>query len=549
MVSKLVKTLQCLIKSVPKSLLLWEQLGRRDPQRAVAEANYQAIRPGLSHSELINRSRALPWMVYWLMLYGHSPPLDKPRIDPFSALPGTDEAWSVATQHKGVKNLLSQVQFGLRGYECKDKLIRLPYCGHPELALLDGCLRLRKGLGSADSPPNPHLRPLVTYTESSKAPTSWFRAPHHIQNAARQAISYVKRHIPPYLDLAISTPIGVTLGELAEYWHELSAISLYDFWVMQGIRSPSRVVHGRRKFVAHMAEATGISQEAADVITKRLTMSHSYVSTSNSAAFHNPQLTPLVQVEGGLFPLTALLAPSIPPQDIMKMLQVAYSGKSFRELGRKLGKAGENQVAALLKKKLHADVLIKTNVLTYKGRRQWPDLDVVVYVPGDMLVMIQVKWHIMINNQHEALTQQEHARKDRLDLEDLREEIKAGRVQVQWPSDWGDVDADRCERRWFVLLHDTMPVHNLGDSDIQIRSYLLIEQLLSGHTHSVRDLVNLLDRPPMPAVGQPNWQTVNYGEWTIEAEEPNIHRNQPEPFDDLPGIALNRNIGLPPPSG
>ena len=44
MVSKLVKTLQCLIKSVPKSLLLWEQLGRRDPQRAVAEANYQALR-------------------------------------------------------------------------------------------------------------------------------------------------------------------------------------------------------------------------------------------------------------------------------------------------------------------------------------------------------------------------------------------------------------------------------------------------------------------------------------------------------------------------
>ena len=57
----------------------------------------------------------LAWMVYWLMRYGHSPQVNSRREDSLSALPGIDEAWSLAKQHKKVKGLLSELQIGVRG--------------------------------------------------------------------------------------------------------------------------------------------------------------------------------------------------------------------------------------------------------------------------------------------------------------------------------------------------------------------------------------------------------------------------------------------------
>lgn len=243
----------------------------------------------------------------------------------------------------------------------------------------------------------------------------------------------------------------MNLGDLDKYWNEISAISLYDYWIMQATASPGRVVYSRKKFVADMAKSADISRQSADEITNRLTMNKDYASAPDSDAVHNPQLTPIVEFEGGLFLIAPLLIPSIPSQQNMKMLQVAYSGPRFHKLGHDLGKAGEEQVAALLKEKLRGDIRIATNVIPYVGRRQCPDLDVVVYAPGEVLVVIQVRWHIMISNQHEALCQQKNARRDRQDLETLRDKINAGTVQVRWPSEGGKVDANRCERRWFVL--------------------------------------------------------------------------------------------------
>ncbi len=39
MVSGFVKDLECLIERIPKELPVWRQLGRGDPQCAIAEAN------------------------------------------------------------------------------------------------------------------------------------------------------------------------------------------------------------------------------------------------------------------------------------------------------------------------------------------------------------------------------------------------------------------------------------------------------------------------------------------------------------------------------
>ena len=343
----------------------------------------------------------------------------------------------------------------------------------------------------------------------------------------------------------------MTLGELTYYWNELSAISLYDYFVMRTTRSPSRLVYNRRNFMAHMARQTGISQQAADEITEKMTMNRHCTSTPDPVAVHNPQLAPLVRVEGGLFLAFTLIVLSMAHLRTTKLLQVAYSGNPTGRLRQQLGDEGEKRVCDLLKEKLRSDVLIANKVLVHKGNTRAitvTDLDVVVYVPGELLVVIQVKWHIMVNSQYEALYQQNRARKGRRDLETLREQMDAGDVQVQWPPEWGDVDADRCKRRWFVLTHDTMPVHNLGASDIKMRSLVLIQQLLPRSDHSVQDLVEVLDCPPTPIVGESVWETIRYGDWTFRVEHSTFHPNQPAPFTDIPAIIRKRNTGRSPPA-
>ncbi len=178
---------------------------------------------------------------------------------------------------------------------------------------------------------------------------------------------------------------------------------------MQRTGLPSRVVYPHRKFVAHMAREAGISQLEADEITAKLTINRHGNSTQDRVAEHNPQLRPFVQVEGGLFLATTLTVPSMGQHRTTKMLQVAYSGSPSGKLRQQLGDEGEKRVIDLLKEKLRSDVLIARNVMVRRGNtRVQPatDLDVVVYAPGELLVVIQVKWHIMVNSQYEALYQQ-----------------------------------------------------------------------------------------------------------------------------------------------
>ena len=109
-----------------------------------------------------------------------------------------------------------------------------------------------------------------------------------IRTVARQASRQISRQGPSYVDPGLQTPIGVTLGELINYWNELSAISLYDHTVMQRTKSPSRVVYPRDKFVSHMAKEAeaGISQQEADEITAKLTINRRGNSTHDRVAQH-----------------------------------------------------------------------------------------------------------------------------------------------------------------------------------------------------------------------------------------------------------------------
>ena len=531
-----MKDVECLIEEVPKSLPVWTQLGKADPQAAIAEANYEPVRLSLESSvePVAEEREALGWMVNWLALHGHNPRTCITRVGVLNELPAMKEAWSVAKQHKKVKDLLSEVRCGVRGVEYRVDAIHLPYRGQPDLRLLQDRLSWMHARSFLDNH-LPDLDPIHEYASGDRVPAPWFKAPLAIRTLARKVSRYISGQVPSYVNPKLATPLGVTLGELINYWNELTAISLYGFFVMLNTRSPTRVVYKRRRFLCDMAREAEISDQAADQVTKALTINSQYTSAPDLVAVHNPQLKPLVQLDSGLFLVTSLVAPSMAPLRITKLLQVAYSGKPTGQLRQRLGKEGEKQVCDLLKKKLRNDVLIANQVLVHKGNtRSKPatDLDVVVYAPGELLIIIQVKWHTLVNSQYEALYQQERARKARQDLERLREQIDAGTVRVQWPVEWGNVDGDDCEQKWFVLTHDTMPLHNLGTSDIKMRSLILIQHLLSRSDHSARDLVNVLVCPPTPTVGESSWETIMYGARKFRVEHPRLHSRQPAPFKD-----------------
>ena len=233
--------------------------------------------------------------------------------------------------------------------------------------------------------------------------------------------------------------------------------------------------------------------------------------------------------------MSSLIVSSMPSHHNMKLLQVVHRRGFKAKMANPLGITGENVVADHLEQVLRGDPHVATRIKAVGGYgpKDPPDLDVVVYSPGKLLLVMEVKWHIAVSNTFEAVRKEDEARRGRCRLDKLRHKIACGKTTVKWPELWDEDDANSCEWRWFVLTHDTIPVHNLGDSDIKIRSYLLLKHLLKPGS-STRDLVDLLEAPPVPAVGEPLWETVQYGDVTMEWQNSEIpHSGQPESFKNL----------------
>lgn len=526
------------LKNVPESLPLWEALRPWGARRAIAQMNYEAtVAEGDEQSALVS---ALPWMVYWAMKYvsDSNGGIMFPTAN--DTWPDMDDAWTVAKKHNQVRSLLQGVISGLLEYEYVNGQVRLPYNGHPELDLLDKSLRYME----VTAFPRPIMLELGQWLVETEGRKSWFNTPRQVQQQVRGAALSLAGNAPAYLPLETATPInGVNLRALGKYWTELMAISLYDFYAMQRARRPTQMVYVRKKFVRHMSRVAEISQEAAGKITASLTITKSDASDPQWHSANIPGLTPLVEVNGGLFLVSSVIVVSMPSWHNMKLLQVVHR-ESFGEMGDLLGKVGEYTIADHLGKVLKDAPYVKARIgldMGTKGQGD-PDLDVVVYSPGQLLVVIEVKWHIPVGSTFEALQKEGDARRGRLKLAGWREKISREEVSVKWPGSWPDperIDEDPCERRWFVVTHDTTPAHNLGDSDIKMRSYLLLKHLLKPGS-SVCQLISLLDNPPVPNVGESCWETVQYGDVTMKWEDPEPHSDQPEPFKNLQPENLRR---------
>lgn len=316
---------------------------------------------------------------------------------------------------------------------------------------------------------------------------------------------------PHYLPPSTPTPIGDSLGTVAEYWSEMLALGIYNRLLHTTLAVPvvALTPYSRDVFIRHMTRATGIPMETTDEITTLLTQDRDKV--------YDPALTPLLMLEDKrIFPMSTLITSGSPHRNILKVLQAER--KRFSRIGGLLGAQGEHTVAQLLQQRLGTQCHIAIQIPVKRGKQDATDLDIVVFSPREnLLVIIEVKWHLAYDGIYEAIMHEEEARKKRVKMERRREEIRSGDATPEWPSHWNLPNS--IKQRWFVLTNDAFPTHNLGSSDIKIRPYTLLEHLLPAGS-SAEQLTALLDDPPTPPVQKWLRQPYRFGPLTVCVETP-----------------------------
>ena len=240
---------------------------------------------------------------------------------------------------------------------------------------------------------------------------------------------------------------------------------------------------------------------------------------------YDPSLTPLVQLDdGSIFPISSLIVPASPHRNILKILQADQD--RYGPLGNLLGSEGEQTVARLLKERLGTHCRVATNIPVKLGKQDSTDLDVVVYSPQEnLLVVIEVKWHIQTDGTYEARAHEKEARKRQSRLVKRRAAIRSGTETAQWPPDWNI--PNNAERRWFVVTNDVLPTHNLGTSDIKIRPFTLLKHMFPPGS-SAEQLIALLDNPPTPPVLKRQNTRHKFGALTIYVEYAPTYGFDPE---------------------
>ena len=309
------------------------------------------------------------------------------------------------------------------------------------------------------------------------------------------------------------------------FWRELESLAMYNSTAMNmGAQERATVCpeFERQNFVERMAEAAGIPVSASAEATTLLTL--------DTARIRDAALTPLVRLDnGGLFVMTSSVVAANPERNILKVLQANRRG--YGSMGDGLGREGEQSVSRLLLERMAPGILCGTNLkVTKKKGYDTTDLDVVVYSPQENLVVVlQVKWHIAIDGTHESRKTIETALEKRSQLEHHRQEVYSRSSRVIWPEAWPH-RTDATEWHWFVLTNDWLPFHPVGDSDIAIRSYQMLKHLLPKRAPA-RTLIDLLTDPPIPSGCVSQWGRYHFGSLKVDVETIDLPWQQPPPFN------------------
>ena len=517
------------LERYPPTLRCWQRPGLGGVPTALAGLNYRATLSEVGTPlQVSDTQNGLAVAADWTRRYMSRSPGHK--VGGFDA----EVLWRTAVAYWWLRNHLTEVESGRRGFETKRRRLRLPHNGDLQLRGLSMWLALAESLSSFTTPTTADSsdRKIITdglfvverWQQETSGQVPWFYAQEQVRYPVRDMAAVFMSEAASYLPADTVTVGGYSIAMFYAYWRELLSLAIYNHSAMT-LGYPQRATFApefrRDVFVEQIATSAGIPLNAADAITALLTL--------GPAPVRDVALAPIVSLDNGaLFVMTALVETSNPERNMLKVLQ--SDPRRYGTMGNLLGDEGEQTVLRLLRERLSPGTLCAATVEATRRKGQTAsDLDVVAYSPEEnLLVVLEVKWHIGVDGTYEEIAIEQAALDKRNRLKSLRYAVEAGAVTVSWPDTWPPVPDDT-EWRWFVLTHDVLPTQDNNNSDIRIRSYQMLKHLLSTQA-TLRQLVNLLDAPPTPDCA-PNWERHRFGRLVVDVEGVGLFKQQPPPFN------------------
>ena len=517
------------LESYPPTLRCWQRPGLGGVPAALAVLDYHAARAEAGTPlQVSDTQNGLAVATDWTRRHMHRSPGKK-----VGGL-GTGVLWRTAIAYWRLRNHLTEVESGRRGFETKGRWLRLPDNGDLQLRGLTMWLDLAEAYSSFTTPlpANSSDHRIIAdgwylverWHQMTGGQVPWFYAPEQVRDPVRDAATIFMSEAASYLPAHAVTVGGYSIAMFYAYWRELLSLAIYNHSALTQVypqRATFTPEFRRDVFVEQIATSAGIPLNAADAITTLLTL--------GPAPVRDVALTPIVSLDNGaLFVMSALVETSNPERNMLKVLQ--SDPRRYGTMGNLLGDEGEQTVLRLLRERLSPGTLCAATVEATRRKGQTAsDLDVVAYSPEEnLLVVLEVKWHIGVDGTYEEIAIEQAALDKRNRLKSLRYAIEAGAVTVYWPDTWPPVPDDT-EWRWFVLTHDVLPTQDNNNSDIRIRSYQMLKHLLPTQA-TLRQLVNLLDAPPTPDCA-PNWERHRFGRLVVDVEGVGLFKKQPPPFN------------------
>lgn len=412
---------------------------------------------------------------------------------------------------RALRNALVEVRVGVRGYESQGKTVRMPYLGNRNVDALDRILDLVESVTSISVPAPQHFARVRPWMRQVGMSTPWESAPPWVQTAFRERAAQV---IATYWRLPTNEAIdGVPVPDIDAFWAELLAWGTYmhaaglagsiDTRTISPLRSQSELAQW-------FEDRAGVPRSSTEHLVQLLTL--------NLERCKDGALTPFVECEGRLLPMSSLIVPTSPHRNLISILQ-ADPG-TFGSVGEALGRDGERTVLEVLTQRLRGGTLLRRGI---KVKRETGgdagNLDVVACDPDSRTVAIfEIKWNIAADGNTEVYRVEQAAIDKRTQVIRLRNEIRAGLAAPSWPLDWPDLAG--YSFRWFILTRDVLVMREIDRDDIVIRSHQLIERTLQRNT-SVDDLIRSLDSPPIPPTElmATQWDRVHYGDVRVDIEQ------------------------------
>jgi hypothetical protein len=409
-----------------------------------------------------------------------------------------------------LRNAMVEVRAGARRFHSNGRVVRLAYAGNHNIDSLDRMLDLSEVLTEMNSITgirNPQLRDWLQ-TEGLKKP--WWTAPLWVRQAFERQASHALDSYPRYLP-DHATMAGLRVRDVDKVWEQLLAWGMYMHGaIILGSGHLPTIVPALDPgdVVALLAETSGVEPSTVRRLVDLLTL--------DLERCHDPALTPFVPFDELLVPMSSLIVPTSPRRNLLAILQ--SDPATFGEAGRLLGIEGERAaVDVLARLDPECRVARRVPVLRPNGRRAG-DYDVVVREDSSRTIAIfELKWGISADGNAEVYRSEKQAIEKRTQVVALRKEVLAGTAAPRWPSDWPVVE--NYKTRWFILTRDVLPMRNIDDEGVTIRSVQYLARTLKAGA-PLDQLLSLLDNPPVPPkpLQQTEWTRIRFGDVAVEVE-------------------------------